>query len=324
MKNDEKLDVALILTVLNERSSIEDLLRSIEKQSQLPDQIIVTDAGSTDGTIEVLTGWSAPAGVSLELIVIPGASISRGRNLAIASSRCEIIAVTDAGTSFGTSWLEEISRPILNDHADVVGGFFEPGGRLPFQRFLGAVTTPVLSEIDPAKFLPSSRSIAFTRDAWANAGGYPEWLDYCEDLVFDLQLKANGAVFAFAPDAIVAWDARSDWAGFFRQYYRYARGDGKASLWPKRHFVRYTSYAVGVLLLASAQRSPIAYGFLGVGGALYMSRYVRRLTARWGGLDGDVRRLAPALPLILVTGDVAKMIGYGVGVVWRRREHRSV
>ncbi len=324
MANDEGQHIALIMTVLNERGSIDNLLESIANQTRLPDQLVVTDAGSTDGTVEALRAWNPPDGLLLSLMVRPGVSISEGRNLSISAAKCEIIAVTDAGTSFGPRWLEDITRAIVDRKADVVGGFFEPGGSRPFQRFLGAVTTPLLNEIQPDQFLPSSRSIAFTKHAWASVGGYPEWLDYCEDLVFDLDLKANGAVFAFAPSAVVAWDARPGLTAFFRQYYRYARGDGKASLWPKRHLVRYASYFGGAVLLVAAQRHPIWYGVLLVGGVAYMSRYVRRLAARWEDLDSGVRRLAPALPLVMVAGDVAKMAGYGVGITWRRRGRGSL
>ena len=52
---------------------------------------------------------------------------------------------------------------------------------------------PTRDEVDPATFLPSSRSVAFRKAAWAAVGGYPEWLDYCEDLVFDLSLRERGA-----------------------------------------------------------------------------------------------------------------------------------
>ena len=33
-------------------------------------------------------------------------------------------------------------------------------------------------------------------------------------------------------------------ASFSRQYYFYARGDGKANLWFKRHLIRYLTYFV--------------------------------------------------------------------------------
>ena len=83
-------------------------------------------------------------------------------------------------------------------------------------------------------------------------GGYPEWLDYCEDLVFDLALQQSGARFAFAPRAIAWFRPRGSLAAFFRQYYRYARGDGKADLWRARHAIRYAVYLGALLWCARA------------------------------------------------------------------------
>ena len=45
--------VSFIATAFNELSTAEMLLRSIFNQSRLPDEIIITDTGSTDGTLEL-------------------------------------------------------------------------------------------------------------------------------------------------------------------------------------------------------------------------------------------------------------------------------
>ena len=68
---------------------------------------------------------------------------------------------------------------------------------------MSGTVLPAMDDIDPQTFLPSSRSIAFTKEAWAAVGGYPEWLDYCEDLLFDLALRDRYS-FAFAPAAIAS------------------------------------------------------------------------------------------------------------------------
>src|SRR5438046_660918 len=136
---------------------------------------------------------------------------------------------------------------VLNEAAsiarlpEVVSGFFVPEPQSTFELAMGATVLPRVSEIDPERFLPSSRSIAFTKAAWQAVGGYPEWLDYCEDLVFDFALRRRGA-FAFAPAALVHFRPRGSLRSFFRQYYLYARGDGKAGLWPWRHAMRYATY----------------------------------------------------------------------------------
>src|SRR5439155_2851652 len=91
-------------------------------------------------------------------------------------------------------------------------------------------------------------SVAFTKAAWEKSGGYPEWLDYCEDLLFDFAINAQRpqqkTAFAWAPQALVYFRPRTNLTAFWIQYYRYARGDGKADLWRKRHLVRYITYLV--------------------------------------------------------------------------------
>ena len=101
----------------------------------------------------------------------------------------------------------------------------------------------------PETFLPSSRSVAFRKAAWITAGGYPEWIDYCEDLIFDLRLREIAAPMIFEPGALVYFRPRPSLNAFYRQYYRYARGDGKADLWRKRHAIRYATYLIAAPLI---------------------------------------------------------------------------
>jgi GT2 family glycosyltransferase len=195
----------------------------------------------------------------------------------------------------------------------VVSGFFAADPHSTFERALGATTLPTAEDVTPGTFLPSSRSILFRRVAWERVGGYPEWLDYCEDLVFDLALRRAGCRFAFAPDAVAWFRPRRSLKAFFRQYYLYARGDGKAGLWARRHAIRYLTYLLATLLVARRQRW---MWLLLLGGVAYTRRPYARLNA--GSLSREAAMRAILLvPLIRLTGDVAKMLGYPVGICWR-------
>jgi glycosyltransferase involved in cell wall biosynthesis len=303
---------SLIVTVLDEASSIDALLHSVGQQTCPPDEVVVVDGGSSDTTLESLEVWSTR--LPLKVIEAPGANIAQGRNLAIASARGDVIAVTDAGVRLDRDWLAQL-QAALPRGVDVVSGFFKGDPRSVFERALGATTLPWIEDVRAEAFLPSSRSVLFRRSAWQQAGGYPEWLDYCEDLVFDLALRRAGCRFAFVPGAIAWFRPRRSLAAFFRQYYVYARGDGKAGLWWRRHAVRYATYAVAATLVW--RRSPAAW-LLPLGAAAYMRRPYQRL-----GLDGltsGEKLVALGLvPAIRVVGDVAKMLGYPVGVAWRLR-----
>jgi hypothetical protein len=210
-----------------------------------------------------------------------------------------------------------------------VAGFFLPDveGQPPFVRALAATTLPLHADIDPARFLPSSRSVAFTKAAWAAAGGYPEWLDYCEDLLFDFAIQRLAPVgevgFAWAPRALVYFRPRPTPAAFWTQYYRYARGDGKADLWRKRHALRYGVYLALLPALVGHGLWGVGAKWLGwavllLGGAAYCWRPWQRLRelgrglTLWGWL-----RAGLWVPVVRALGDAAKMVGYPMGLRWR-------
>lgn len=310
--------VSLVATVLNEATALDSWLASIEAQSRTPDQVMVVDGGSTDGTLARLEAWAAKS-ETRRILSYPGSNISQGRNRAIESADCEIIAVTDAGVVLEADWLERLVAALTPD-VDVVSGFFAPQASGTFEQAMAATVLPAPEDVDADRFLPSSRSVAFRRAAWEQVGGYPEWLDYCEDLVFDFRLKSAGFRLTFEPQALVHFRPRGTWRSFFLQYYRYARGDGKADLWRLRHAARYAAYLFAAVAIGT--RNPLALSALALGAGFYCRRPAERLRAR--GLQGSaVLEALSLIPLIRLTGDVAKMIGYPVGWVWRMRNRRG-
>jgi glycosyltransferase involved in cell wall biosynthesis len=324
------MKITLIVTVLNEARSLPALLDSIAAQTRLPDEVIICDGGSSDNTIDLLR---AERRFPVHVIERPGSNISQGRNAAIAEASGEVIASTDAGVRLDPQWLEKLIEPLAPTQPSpatqgraVSAGFFLPDVHTPFEVAMGATVLPQLEDVKPEKFLPSSRSVAFTKAAWQAVGGYPEWLDYCEDLVFDFALLKKYGSFAFAPEAIAHFKPRSSLRFFFRQYYLYARGDGKANLWLKRHLIRYGTYLVGVPAIALLGAiSPWFLLLYAIGAVLYCKRPYQRLIPSLPSLNrsGQIQTIE-WVPIIRVAGDIAKMIGYPVGIVWRIQHNRRV
>jgi glycosyltransferase involved in cell wall biosynthesis len=321
--------VSVIVTVLNERQALESLLQSLEVQTRPPDEVVIADGGSTDGTLDLLRAWASSARLPLRFLERPGANISEGRNAAIAAATGDLLASTDAGVRLERDWLERLTSPFEAEgkhrFVAVVSGWFTADPQTLFETAMGATVLPHLKEIKPDQFLPSSRSAAFHRVAWEAARGYPEWLDYCEDLVFDFRLRALYGPFPFVPEAVVHFRPRGTLRAFFKQYYHYARGDGKADLWRRRHAIRYLTYlvAVPVLVALALLHSPWWAMALLAGAIAYMATPYRRLAsmlAPYGPLD----RLKAVflVPVIRVVGDVAKMIGYPEGLAWRWQNRR--
>lgn len=322
---------SVITTVRNEARTIAEVISGVARQQPVPAEMVVVDGGSDDGTLKVVREYSSrldAAAVGLQLTVRsePGANISRGRNLAVDSAKGDVIAAVDAGTVLGSDWFSRLVAPFGGDaRVGVVSGFFVGAPETGWERALSATTLPLVEDIDPARFLPSSRSVGFRRTDFVRAGGYPEWLDYGEDLVFDLALRRLGVVFRFQPRAVVRFRPRATVRAFFVQYFRYARGDGKAGLFARRHAIRYGAYIGGTLLAMGAfdRRGGSLPATLLVAGAVgYLRRPLLRLAVT-ASSPGDFMRCAPLLPVVRIVGDVAKMVGYPVGLWWRYSHGRQ-
>jgi glycosyltransferase involved in cell wall biosynthesis len=312
--------VAVICSVLKEGAAIDVLIDSLLAQTRPPDEVVFADGGSRDDTVARIRR-RIEAGAPIRLIERPGTNISQARNAAIAATGAPIIAVTDCGVRLEPDWLARLTAPFAEpDPPDVVGGFFRADPHGPFETALSATTLIVEEDTSAERFLPSSRSVAFRRSAWVQVGGYPEALDHSEDVLFDLRLKAQGFRFLLEPRALVHFRPRSSPRAFFRQYYLYARGDGMADLWRRRHAIRYATYLAApvALLVGFRWRRLWLVGLVAFGA--YLRTPYRRL-GRWlPGLSSTERLAAVAwVPAIRVIGDVAKMVGYPVGVWGRLR-----
>jgi glycosyltransferase involved in cell wall biosynthesis len=312
--------VSVVTTVLNEAANIRDFMQSLLDQSRDPDEIIICDAGSRDRTIKIIEEF-IEEGFPAKLLVEAGANRSRGRNRAVEEANGEIIASIDGGCIARGEWLARLVEPFESDDPpDVVAGYYEPETDTSFEDAIAVATVPDVSEVDPDAFLPSGRSVAFTREAWERVGGYPEYVDYAEDTDFDLRLKRAGCRFAFAPEALVRWEMQSDLWQVFRQFYRYASSDGELGYW----FVHYRKAYLGILFLVTLFLLSLAgvklapYGFV----ALMLAYWVRyTVRARRRGADWFASFLAPS---VAFTVDLAHLLGYSLGYARHRPKPRRL
>jgi glycosyltransferase involved in cell wall biosynthesis len=303
------MKVSLIATVLNADDRIGGFLASIAAQIRAPEEVIVVDGGSTDGTAERLRGAEG-----ITLIEEPGANIARGRNLALAAASHDAIAVADADCAYGPGWLAALLEP-LEAGADVAMGWTEPVVASLLDACVSSLGFPLVAdEVDATTFMPSARSVAFRRETIDAVGGYPEWLAIGEDMWVNHRWRERAFDMRMAPDAVAHWHPRSSLGHIWRQYVRYARGDGQGGMYPERHALRFAVYGGLIAALASRRTWP---KLLAVGGAVAYARTpVRRAHARLA--TSRDRAIATVLvPALLAFTDAAKMCGYALGLADR-------
>lgn len=222
------MQVSVCVTVLNEEKSIAKLLEALLSQSKKADEIIIVDGGSTDSTLEIISKFQKRS-KKIKLLT-EKSSRAKGRNLSVEISRGEIIAMTDAGCIPQKDWLKNITKP-FEYKVDVVAGFYKMKATNRFQKVASAFLGILPQNFDE-KFLPSTRSIAFTKDIWEKVGGFPEKMDgTAEDTVFNLKLINHGVRLSRVKNAVVEWGMPESLGEFFHKIYNYALGDAKSRVW---------------------------------------------------------------------------------------------
>ncbi len=283
--NAAAMKVSVVFTVLNDVGGVAALLDALVGQTRPPDEIVAVDGGSTDGTLEALACVDT-GDIPLRLLHRAGVNIAAGRNVGIEAAEHDLIACTDAGCIPDQNWLAELSRPFDDARIAVVGGNYRISPRTACERVVGLLTMPgQLKAIEPARFNPSARSIAFRRGAWRRAGGFPEWLYTAEDTLFDCKLRRNGEWFVFAEHAIVRWRPRSGLRSVWRQFRNYARGESRigrgaetARFWRRRFAIAGALGGVAAAAGILGWGADVALLALGAGG-VWLGRPTHRLAA---------------------------------------------
>ena len=100
----------------------------------------------------------------------------------------DLIAVTDAGVRLDPDWLCHLQHRFTPEDGRRERVLYGRPAQSTFERALGATTLPSVDDVRAEQSYRRVGRSCFDVGAWGRVGGYPEWLDYCEDLVFDLAL----------------------------------------------------------------------------------------------------------------------------------------
>jgi succinoglycan biosynthesis protein ExoA len=305
--------VSVIMTVLNEAGSMSTIIKNLLSQSRKPDEIVIVDGGSRDGTIDRIQKLSQEEG-SIRLIIQKGANISQGRNIAIRNAIYPLIAAIDGGCRPDRMWLEKLIEPLERDASvDAVKGIFKSEPHNNFEYLSGLLTVPdSQNEIDEESYPMTGRSSAFRKSLWEKTSGYPEWLYTAEDTLFEEKLRKMGAKILLARESIVYWRPRRTIRKMGKMFYLYGRGAGRIGRDVKGAYYHLRNYLLGFVLLILSMFYIFMLLPLTVGvGYMYLGFYrpiINRVKKVYPGLSAEFY-----VPLIVFVRTLSYCIGLLIG-----------
>lgn len=213
------MSISVIVPTLNARSQITRLLESLYAQSLPPDEIIVVDSGSNDGTPEIASKLGA------RVMCIPRWQFNHGqtRNFAISRSRGDLVVLTvQDALPCDNTWLEKLCLPLLQDESLVAvsGRQLVPITAAPLARLRARLweqitgTNFVVKSVEsPSHFWslsPEERlklalfdnvTSCVRRTAWS-AKPFPR-ISFGEDIAWATEALLRGWRIAWVPEAVV-------------------------------------------------------------------------------------------------------------------------
>jgi glycosyltransferase involved in cell wall biosynthesis len=306
--------------VKNEAQTIERLIFSLAAQTVRPDEVIIVDGGSEDGTAELVEHWARTHRLAgwIRVLRLDEASPGKGRNAGVELARNEWIAFTDAGIRVEATWLERLTDVVENDDlVDVVYGSYEPATSNWVEECSAlAYVEPKQERAGAAMRGPFIASSLMRRAVWQGVGGFPDYRA-AENLVFLEAVEKKQYKIAWAPRARVWWDLQPTLGKTFRHLALHSRHSARVG-YAKRHhriagqYLVWTVCAILALIFC-------AWAWL-LPAAGYGLRVARKIWIHREG-RGLLWAMRPArfigVMIVLLIVDAATFAGWG-GSVWQR------
>lgn len=307
------MQVSLIVTILNEEKTIEQLLGSVLRQTRKPNELIIVDGGSTDRTLQLIEVWQKEH-KSINLVILKKiGNRSIGRNFAIEKAKYDWIAVTDAGCILEKDWLTNLVECQKKSLAQVIAGYYRGVAETNFQQAVIPYALVMPDRVTPNDFLPATRSMMLHKDIWKKLGGFDQKLSDNEDYAFAHKIKEEKIQMKFCQSAVAYWIPRSDIISFLKMIYRFAKGDAYAGIWRPKVlfiFIRYALVFCILYFVYSIKSSESLVGILvllfGVYSIWSIKKNIRYVPSGWY-----------YLPILQISSDLAVMGGSVVGLFTR-------
>jgi glycosyltransferase involved in cell wall biosynthesis len=196
------MDISIVIPVFNGGSKIQKCISALQNQkTQRPYEIIVVDDGSTDGSLECISGNGC------RIYRQPNQGPAAARNLGVEKARGKIILFTDADCEPLEDWLETMVLPLENDSISGVKGAYLTQQKSIVPRFVQLEYESKYDKMKKDRYIDfiDTYSAGFVKEDFLRAGQYDTRFTTAsvEDQEFSFRMWGLGYRMIFHPDAKV-------------------------------------------------------------------------------------------------------------------------
>ncbi|TKJ26351.1 MAG: hypothetical protein CEE42_04795 [Promethearchaeota archaeon Loki_b31] len=221
------IQVSLVIPTYNRLMKLFRLLKSLNRLTPLPDEVIIIDDHSTDQTPELLKRWKDLGNGICKKIVLKDQNKgpAHSRNIGIELASNKLVAFIDDDVVIKSDWVEKITAPLSNAHKSLVG----VGGVVnAFKKHIISqyyVIHNILEAPIQLNYLPTVNCF-FKKEHLMEVGGFDDNFLFAggEDTDLCLRLKKRGFFFDKVQDAIVYHDFSPNFIDFCHTWLRYGKG----------------------------------------------------------------------------------------------------
>lgn len=228
------------------------------------DELLIVDNGSEAPHRAACERFAAAqAQVAVRTLVCPMRGSYAARNLGASQARGDILAFTDAGCVPHPGWLAAVRAHLSAGAASRVTGPIEMTYRRAVPSLVELVDARMHLNQDgyAAQGWAATANMAIWRDAFVRLGGFHRALQSGGDYEFGLRAMAAGHDIGWAPDMVVAHEARTTWRELLTKRRRVRAGHAQVLALPGFAAMREQAlHAASLRRLVAHQRGYPAMG----------------------------------------------------------------